>query len=120
MTIEQALEQYANGLVVVDKLVWQYVDETNGSRVVYQFVIDSSHLYLRKTVMQSFNKTEEQFELFDTDVKDALLEFISNFTTASDKLYDIFNRDVVIPVNELFEEAVITEHGLENASFKTY
>lgn len=120
MTIEQALENYTNGLFIVDKLVWQYVDETNGSRVVYQFVIDSNHLYLRKTITQSFSKIEEQFELFDTDVKDRLLEFISSFTTASDKLYDIFNRDVVIPVNELFEDATIAEHGLENASFKTY
>ena len=119
MTISQALSNYSNGTLVIDKYVYQYVTDT-GLRVIYRFVFDANNLYLRKETLNGFSKTEENIEVTDADVLDVLPESIASFLSDTEYKYDIFDRDVDVPATDLFLVDFLEAHNLQEAVFKTY
>jgi len=119
MTITEALLNYSNGKIIIDKFVYQYVAD-NGVRVLYRFVIDSNHLYLRHEEFSDFITTTEDIELTDEDVTELLLQSITDFLGGDHFKFDIFDRTIDVSASTLLSEEFLTQNNLQEILFKTY
>lgn len=113
MTISEAINGYSNGKLLLDQLVCQFVSDTGG-RVIYRFMVDSNHLYLRKDVIIGFgNMPTEETILGDQDVHDDFPQYIADFLSGdSAKIYDIYKRDVQIQASEILSNTFLQNHEL--------
>lgn len=121
MTIEEAINGYTNGKLVLDKLVCQFVRD-GASRVIYKFVIYSDNLYLRKEEIAGFNEfIREDLILTDSDVDPQFPQYISDFLSSDSlKIYDIYKRDIPIPAEIVLSQDFLVGHELEGRHFLSY
>lgn len=117
MTIETAINGYSNGKLVLDQLVCQFVNDTGG-RVIYRFVIDADHLYLRKDVIFGFgDMTTEDATLTDEDVQEGFPQYIADFLAGGEKVFDVYQRNMHVPAASILSAQFLSGHELEGRDF---
>lgn len=118
MTISEAINGYSNGKLLLDQLVCQFIAETGG-RVIYRFVVDPEHLYLRKDVIIGFGEmTTEDTILTDQDVHSDFPQYIADFLAGdSSKVFDIYKRDERVPSVSILSAQFLSGHELEGRDF---
>lgn len=120
MTIQEAINGYDNGKLIIDKLVCQFVSEA-GSRVIYRFVVDSDGLYLRRDEIIGFGEMEtSDIELSDDDVQESFPQYIADFLQGGERVYDIYRRDTAVEASDLLTVEFLEAQDLEGAVFMTY
>lgn len=120
MTIQEAINGYDNGKLIIDKFVFQFASEA-GSRIIYRFAIDSGGLYLRRDEIFGFGEMETtDFELSDDDVQESFPQHIADFLAGDGRIDDIYRRKTAIEASDLLTTEFLEEHSLEGAIFMTY
>lgn len=120
MTIAQATAGFGDQLVLLDKLVCQYVAD-NGARIIWRFVCQNGKIFLRRESISGFGSASlEGTELFDDYVTEELLAYVTAFIEGSQRNFDIFNRDLPVDSHVILTEVFLEGHELEGKLFMAY